>query len=104
MCFLNSKEYKNGVRYTFETDQKENLGWRYQFVDTELLSINETIPYIMGTELLKRNDRLQEGKLWFKNYRGIWIFDCSFNHIKGEMAEPLNIQFIKQNGGMIHEE
>lgn len=101
MMFLPGKLYPNGSRYDFETDKAQPLGWRYEQLElwpehsrddhrvynliNYLLMVEKTPPYTRTT---------------FVNYRGIWIFGCSFLGIGGDMADKKNLQLIRQNGGI----
>ena len=101
MLFLPGKLYPNGSRYNFETDTAQPLGWNYEQLELwpgynrddhrvynmidYLLMVDKTPPYTRTT---------------FVNYRGVWIFGCSFLDIRGDMADKKNIHFLRQNGGI----
>lgn len=104
MAFLPWKRFPFGARYSYETDRIEPLGWRYEFVDIpEYSDDDEQRVYKMDSSLLVIERFPPYRKLIYSNYTGIWIFGCSFNGIHGDMSNRRNINFLIQNGGIVHD-
>ena len=103
MAFLPWKRFPFGARYTYETDRIEPLGWRYEFVDIPEYSDDEQRYYKMDSSLLVIERFPPYRKITYTNYTGIWIFGCSFDNIHGDMANRRNINFLIQNGGIVHD-
>lgn len=104
MAFLPWKCFPFGARYSYETDRIEPLGWRYEFVDIpEYSDDDEQRFYKMDSSLLVIERFPPYRKLIYSNYTGIWIFGCSFNGIHGNMSNRRNINFLIQNGGIVHD-
>lgn len=101
MAFLPRPEYPNGFRYEFETDTVQNLGWCYEILPE--FSILKARVYNMGDYVLTVDKQPPYHRTTFANYRGIWIFGCSFRMLRGDMAEKKNVQFLRQNGGIVDE-
>lgn len=101
LAFLTTSDpFPNGCRFHYETGYTEPLGWRY-----EILPEPQTEERIYKTDM---NASLAcfEGKppyrqMIFENYSGIWFFQCSFHHIRGNLSAKKNQVFIRQNGGII---
>lgn len=104
MAFLPWKNFPFGARYSYKTDSIEPLGWRYEFVDIpEYSDDDEQRFYKMDSSLLVIERFPPYRKITYTNYTGIWIFGCSFDNIHGDMANRRNINFLLQNGGIVHD-
>lgn len=101
MVFLHSKKYPHGLRYSYDTDRTEPLGWSYELIDTYPHNDDVQRVYKMDAQLMTIGNKPPYRKILFTNYTGIWIYGCSFNGINGEMKEPRNQKFLIQNGGVI---
>lgn len=103
MCFLPLGDYQNGLRYSFETNRFEHLGWRYEFLDLGMMDIADNRHrYVLDTDLMVIGTEPPYDKLIYSNYGGIWIFGCSFRDMKGDISDHNNLQFLKQNGGVVN--
>ena len=104
MAFLPWEDYPFGARYTYEIDQIEPLGWRYEAVDISknVNEMNDQRFYKMDSTLMVIEQLPVYRKLLYTNYSGIWIFGCSFNCIHGDISNTRNIDFLIQNGGVIN--
>ena len=104
MAFLPLKRFPYGARYTYETDQFEPLGWRYEFLDIPTDNDEDAQRfYTMDSSLMVIERLPSYRKIEYTNYTGIWIFRCSFDEIQGNMTDHKNISFLIQNGGIIHD-
>lgn len=104
MAFLPLRRFPYGARYTYETDQFEPLGWRYEFLDIPTDNDEDAQRfYTMDSSLMAIERIPSYRKIEYTNYTGIWIFRCSFNEIQGNMTDHKNISFLIQNGGIIHD-
>lgn len=104
MAFLPRKQFPFGARYSYETNHIEPLGWRYEFVDIPMIDDDdEQRFYKMDTFLLVIERIPPYRKIIYTNYTGIWIFRCSFDGIRGDMSNRQNINFLINNGGIIHD-
>ena len=104
MLFLPSRRYPYGSRLNFETGEVAPLGWSYEVQDAELFKEKSTKKlHKLETSVLAVDKKPPYRKTVFVNYRGVWIFGCSFKGIQGSMAEEKNLYFLKQNGGHVDE-
>ena len=104
MAFLPLRRFPYGARYTYETDQIEPLGWRYEFLDIPTDNDEDAQRfYTMDSSLMVIERLPSYRKIEYTNYTGIWIFRCSFDEIQGNMTDHKNISFLIQNGGIIHD-
>ena len=103
MAFQPSKDFPFGSRYSYETARLEPLGWRYEFVDLPANNDDEQEFYKMYSSLLVIEKVPPYRKMQYTNYTGIWIFGCTFNGIKGDMATRRNSSFLVQNGGIVYD-
>lgn len=104
MAFLPWIRFPFGARYSYETDRIEPLGWRYELVDIpEYSDDDEQRFYKMDSSLLVIERFPPYRKITYTNYTGIWIFGCSFDNIHGDMTNRRNINFLIQNGGIVHD-
>lgn len=104
MAFLPLRRFPYGARYTYETDQIEPLGWRYEFLDIPTDNDEDAQRFYTMDSSLMAIERLPSyRKIEYTNYTGIWIFRCSFDEIQGNMTDHKNISFLIQNGGIIHD-
>lgn len=103
MVFHPKKEYPYGVRYSYETDQYEHLGWCYQLESALSFEVEYAYRiYPMNTELMVVECTPPYGTHVYTNYYGITIYKCTFQDIRGDMSESEKQTFLIQNGGIIN--
>lgn len=98
MFFFATQKYPNGFRFSFDTANAKPLGWCYEIIDLHTPKKDKKL-YKFDTSVKSISTEPPYNKIEYINYRGIWIFECSFLDIKGNMAEPKNRQILEQNGG-----
>lgn len=103
ILFTNSAEYPYGARYDYNTGFLQHLGWRYEALSQHPFHSEDSKIHNLGIALISVNTVPPYNKIIFENYSGVWIFDCTFRNIKGDMASEKNKQFLYQNGGVIYE-
>lgn len=74
MAFLPLRRFPYGARYTYETDQIEPLGWRYEFLDIPTDNDEDAQRFYTMDSSLMAIERLPSyRKIEYTNYTGIWI-------------------------------
>lgn len=104
MVFRENEGEDVGIRYSFATDSQSPLGWRYRFLDTRIEDEMKDERVIKaGNSIMTVQSVPPYKKIFYDNYSGIWIFDCSFKGIKGGLADPEGCKLVRQNGGLTDE-
>lgn len=104
LLFPPGKSHPNGWRYSFETDEEKLTGCNYSFQEDNLYDISrEEYSHSLEHRLISVSHDPPYNSRVFTNYSGVWLFGCSFRGIQGNMAKRGNMDFIKQNGGLVDE-
>ncbi|MBR2810862.1 MAG: toll/interleukin-1 receptor domain-containing protein [Solobacterium sp.] len=102
MAFLPFAEYPYGARYDYDRRKLSQLGWNYEIEDVQGYDEEQTF-YNLGADLMVVETKEPYRQMVYTNHAGIYLFRCSFRNIKGNMREKKNLQWLKQNGGIVDE-
>ena len=98
MMFGPTKQFPSGYRLSFDSGNVIPVGWCFEMKvaskDRQIYSIGQTV---VAYDECKNTPAYE-----YVNYSGIWIFDCSFKDIKGELSEADGQLILKKNGGIVN--
>lgn len=98
MMFGPTKQFPSGYRLSFDSRNVIPVGWCFEMKvaskDRQIYSIGQTV---VAYDECKNTPAYE-----YVNYSGIWIFDCSFKDIKGELSEADGQLILKKNGGIVN--